>query len=242
MFDFKVDTHMHFDLYQDRNTVVNYIEREKSYTIAVTNLPDIYKRYIDKYNENNYFRVALGFHPELCVQYKNQISLFNELCDTTRYIGEIGLDYSNVNDEEKHIQKVIFSSILKKCSDKNKILSIHSRKAESEVLGLLKIFEGKVIMHWYSGSLSNLDIAIKNGYYFSINQQMIKSKAGQNIISRIPKNRILLESDAPFTKGLKDEYSINFMSDIYLYLSSLYEKEVDFVIKQIKSNFLELLS
>lgn len=101
MFDFKMDAHMHFDLYENRKEVVDYIIEQKSYTIAVTNLPDIYKRYIDRYS-NPYLRIALGFHPELCVQYKKQLSMFKELSDSTRFIGEIGLDYSNASEYERY--------------------------------------------------------------------------------------------------------------------------------------------
>lgn len=34
---FNMDAHMHFDLYRNREDVLNYIEENKSYTIAVTN-------------------------------------------------------------------------------------------------------------------------------------------------------------------------------------------------------------
>ena len=64
-------------------------------------------------------------------------------------------------------------------------------------------------MHWYTGTLRNLEIALSRGYYFSINHQMIKSQNGRNIINRIPMDRILLESDAPFTSGLNLNYNLS---------------------------------
>ena len=242
MFDYKMDAHMHFDLYNDRQAVIDYISAQKSYTSAVTNLPDIYKRYVNKYDNNPYLKIALGFHPELCTKYANQLSLFKALCDTTRFIGEIGLDYSNTSDHDTQFQKRIFDSILNYCTGNNKILSIHSRKAESDVLSSLKDFEGKVILHWYSGSLSNIDISIERGYYFSINHQMLKSKTGKRIISKIPVNRILLESDAPFTAGMQEEYSTTFMDYVYDYISSLYNQDINTVKKRIKANFMEILT
>ena len=45
MNEFLMDAHMHFDLYKDKIEVLHYIEAVKSYTIAMTNLPDIYNRY-----------------------------------------------------------------------------------------------------------------------------------------------------------------------------------------------------
>ena len=41
---FRMDPHMHFDLYNNHNEVLDYIEDNNSYTIAVTNLPDLFER------------------------------------------------------------------------------------------------------------------------------------------------------------------------------------------------------
>ena len=42
---FPMDTHFHFDLYKDRLDILNYIEKHQSYTIAVTNLPELFSKY-----------------------------------------------------------------------------------------------------------------------------------------------------------------------------------------------------
>lgn len=241
MFDFKMDAHMHFDLYENRNSVIEYIMQQKSYTIAVTNLPDIYKRYLNKYENNQYFKIALGMHPELSSQYIGQLHIFESMCETTRFIGEVGLDFSNASTDEIVIQKDVFEKILGYCSNKDKILSVHSRKADTEVMKLLDGFIGKVVLHWYTGNLYNIDIAIKRGYFFSINQQMIRSKAGQKIISRIPVDHILVESDAPFTRGMDKEYKIDFMYEVYNYIAGIYKQDTEVVMKRIKTNFIELL-
>lgn len=38
MFDFYMDAHMHFDLYDERNEILRYVEKKKSYTIARVNM------------------------------------------------------------------------------------------------------------------------------------------------------------------------------------------------------------
>src|SRR5690606_10793705 len=84
-------------------------------------------------------------------------------------------------------------------SGQKKILSIHSRKAEKEVLDLLvKNNIQSAIFHWYSGGLNLIDEIVKKGYYFSINPAMVKSVSGRKIISKIPKEFILTETDGPF--------------------------------------------
>jgi TatD DNase family protein len=54
------------------------------------------------------------------------------------------------------------------------------------------------IFHWYSGSIGVLTHAIALGHYFSVNPAMLKSPNGQRIIARIPRNRLLTETDGPF--------------------------------------------
>ena len=97
MFEFSMDAHMHFDLYENRDEVLEYIESKKSYTIAVTNLPELFQKYNRIYTNKKFVKIALGFHPELVEEYMNQQVLFRQLVDETRFIGEIGLDFANIS-------------------------------------------------------------------------------------------------------------------------------------------------
>ena len=241
MFEFNMDAHMHFDLYDNRERVLQYVRNHKSYTIAVTNLPRLFKHYQNICEGNGYVQLALGFHPELVYEYKSQERLFKELVHETQYIGEVGLDFAKKSKEDIDAQIEIFTKIISWCTGKKKILSVHSRCAVKKVLDLLEDFDGVVILHWYSGALTELDRAISRGYYFSINHQMVQSTNGRKIIERIPVERILLESDAPFTKGLNNEYSIDFNEILYSYLAKYYKQDNEMVKKRIKANFATLL-
>ena len=133
-----MDAHMHFDLYNDRNEILRYVAQKESYTIAVTNLPQLFEKYKHQYVENKYFQLALGFHPELVYQYSNQQILFKELLNETRFIGEIGLDYTKKSKEDVTKQTEVFEKILEWCSGNNKILSVHSRSASKKVVPFTK--------------------------------------------------------------------------------------------------------
>ena len=106
---------------------------------------------------------------------------------------------------------------------------------------MLDGFDGIVILHWYSGGATDLRRAIEQGCYFSINHQMLQSANGKNIVGSIPVDRILIESDAPFTKGLNEKYTIAFNDEIYKYIGELYHQEIDVVKKRVKANFAEVL-
>ena len=58
----------------------------------------------------------------------------------------------------------------------------------------------KCIFHWFTGTDAERNRAIANGAFFSINPRMLRTKSGQDTIKMLPKESILLETDAPFTK------------------------------------------
>lgn len=208
-----IDTHCHIDLYDDPIQIIKECEHLGLMTIGMTNLPSHFKigyKHLTNYKK---VRLALGMHPLYADSHKKEIDLFIECLNKTSYIGEIGLDFSKEGVETKELQIETFKTILKLLKGKDKILSIHSRKAESEVLNFLVEYDiQSAIFHWYSGPIKLIDEIIKAGYFFSINPAMIKSKSGQEIIRRIPLTKVLTESDGPFIqhngKSIKPQMSI----------------------------------
>lgn len=219
------DTHLHLDLFAEPKEIIKAIENQKSYSIAVTNLPQVFINTKEICGDSKYVRPALGYHPELVYKFNNQFELFLALLDETRYVGEIGVDNLRKTVDDFNFQKIIFKKIINACAEKkDKILTVHSRRAESEVISIIgNDFPGKIILHWYSGSISNLKKALSNGYYFSVNQAMINSKNGLNIIKNIPSERILLESDSPFI-GVDKLSKVPMKDDILIHELSIVKK------------------
>lgn len=243
MNSFKFDTHMHLDLFKNRDAIISYIEKEKSYTIAMTNLPILYNKYINTYSNLKYIRFALGFHPELVCEYRNQLGIFLKDIKNAKYIGEVGLDYKVKEQENRDIQKVIFCEIIKVCNQYgNKVVSVHSRLAVSEVNSIIGKFNGSIIMHWFTGSELELNSSIENGYYFSINERMINTNKKKLLIKKIPIEKVLLESDAPFTQTNKLNYSIEFIDRIVVELANIYNIEKAQMLYQLEKNFKKVIS
>lgn len=201
-----VDTHIHLDLIENNNEIVKYAERQKIYMISVTNHPKVFAVMHEKI-QSRYVRIALGMHPQLFD--KADIKLFMQMINKTKYVGEIGLDFSSkINSEDKKRQQIeIFKRIINACE--NKFISIHSRKAEKEVVDIISknINNSSIyVLHWYTGGKKVLKEAIKLGCYFSININMLRHEKTRELISLIPKDRILTESDAPFAKNIIESY------------------------------------
>lgn len=196
------DTHFHLDLQKNVKAAIEEINANKIYTIAMTNLPVLYEKEKQQY-DSPYIRTALGFHPELIGEYKKYIPLMWEKLSKARYIGEVGLDFTDKTYQADQVS--FFSELVQRCrKDENKIISIHSRKAEREVLDVLDdAFSFKAILHWFSGDSNLLDRAVKMGCYFSVNGNMLKSRKIERMLEIVPKNRILLETDSPFGDIIK---------------------------------------
>lgn len=197
------DSHIHLDLYKDPLRIIKAAEANNIGLLAVTNAPFLFKSCRALIPQMSTHRVALGMHPELIPEYGNQIDLFSELLSQTDFIGEVGLDYiAEKNKNNQLMQRKIFEKIMYLCSvSKNKVISIHSRGATSDVNSIVgHRFPGKIILHWFSGTASQLENALENNFYFSINPTMLRSKSGISIIEKIPLQRLLLESDGPFVE------------------------------------------
>lgn len=238
------DVHAHLDLYKNRGDIINNAEQHKIYVISMTNLPELYEKYLREYPSLSHVRFALGLHPELVINHVNQLPLFLSLLSKARYIGEIGLDYSKTkSDADKKLQQQIFEQIIdccKRCSDP-KILSIHSRNAANEAIDIIDRYHGQVILHWLSDKNVKLNKAVDNGYYFSINRQMASYQSGQNLIRKMPIQRLLIESDAPFTKGNEASYAIEQLADIVIQLATIFGVSLDEMNNTLSDNFRRLL-
>lgn len=240
---FYFDSHVHLDLYKDIDNIIEQINEFKSYTIAVTNLPILYKKALNNIQITKYIRVALGLHPELIHKFPEQISVFFENVKEARYIGEVGLDFSRDYLPYKELQKEFFKRCVNECNYLGgKILSIHSRNATKEVIDIIgPNFNGKIILHWFNGNFSSLSEAIDYGYFFSVNNEMTKSVNGRKIIERLPIDRILLESDGPFTQTFKKKYDINLMENLVNNISEIKKCKINDTYHFLKENFINIL-
>jgi len=237
-----IDTHCHIDLYQNPTKIALQTEQEKITTILVTNLPSLFEKSYPHTRGFKYIRLALGLHPLMADLHNKEKKLFEKLVDKTSYIGEVGLDFSVNGEATKSIQIESFRFVLNVIKNKPKFISIHSRKAESAVLDILDE-EKRVpgVLHWYSGSTSELDRAVSKGHYFSINPAMVNSKSGKKIIDRIPPERILTETDGPFVKLNNTKVLPKDVSIVENYLAILWSKDKNEVSKVIKNNFYKLI-
>lgn len=211
-----IDTHFHLDYYRNHKYWYDRINELQQYTICVTNSPEVYHSCRKLYPETKYVKFALGYNPQQSSKVDFSTNNFLHELSTTRYIGEVGLDFSKKFIGTKQKQLNIFNFICRKSAEQNKLLSVHSRMAEYDTLRIL-LSQGvsKAIIHWYSGDIGIIHHFLNAGYYFSVNSSMCATTSGKKIISKIPMERLLVESDGPFSKVGTKRYTPTDLQSTY---------------------------
>lgn len=196
-----IDTHCHLDLYPDPLKVATECKNKGIYVLSVTTTPMAWRGTKKLAAGCDKIKTALGLHPQLAHQRSHELELFDSLLPEARYVGEIGLDGSKGFKMHREIQLKVFRHILKSVSKAGgRIMTIHSRSSASAVLDELAEMHGIPILHWFTGTKRELRRAIDMGCWFSVGPAMLSTKKGFELVTSIPIERVLTESDGPFAK------------------------------------------
>lgn len=196
-----MDFHAHLDLYPDPEAMIDSVRKAGIYTLSVTTTPRAFLKTKHMAKSCPRIRTALGLHPEIAAERLDELHLFDRLVSETPYVGEIGLDGSQHHKASLAGQRKAFTHILNTCERVGgRVLSIHSRSSATEVLDHLseRASTSTPILHWFSGSLSEITAANSLDAWFSVGPAMLGSKLQRSKVVAMPRNRVLLESDGPF--------------------------------------------
>lgn len=196
-----IDTHCHVDRFPDPMALAEDCERQRIATVAVTQLPSHFQMAIRHIGEMRFVRPALGFHPLAVAGNESELPLFLSLLSDVQFVGEVGLDSSREGASTRTEQLRIFRAIAAELAGKRKFVTLHSRGAEEDVADILQQSEvTECVFHWFSGGTKALKAVIERGHFFSINTAMVTTQKGRSLLSLVPRDRILTETDGPYIK------------------------------------------
>lgn len=208
-----IDTHCHLDsnsYMQDLDEVIKRAQQNGVKGILIPGadiktLP-LAQEISHKY-ENVYF--AAGVHPYDIQTYDKDV-LKNYLQDEKCIaVGECGLDYfrlpkdENEKIKEKQDQKEVFIDQINLAIEYKKPLIIHVRDASQDSFDILKKHASKKVvggvLHCFNASEILLNLAEDN-FYYGIGGVLTFKNARKlvEILPLIPKDKILIETDAPY--------------------------------------------
>jgi len=223
MTDALLDTHCHIDAYPDPSEVLARTAAAGVHVVAVTNTPDAYRRLATLLPRSGPARPALGLHP----LHAHELGLagalrFARLATQAAWIGEIGLDFSPPGRSTREAQLAVFDALLALPQMHDRPVSVHTRGAERVAVRRLIDAGVPAVLHWYTGPLGVADDALAAGMSFSVNPAMVTSAKGRALLTRLPHDRVLLETDGPYAQRDRRPYEPADLSTLVVELAQLW--------------------
>lgn len=204
---FWVDIHAHLDdprFAGDIEEVVRRAEEAKVRVVlsnatsleSVVRTLDIAERFPRVY-------AALGIHPQ---EIKDVLPDFSRLADYLRHpkviaIGEVGLDYYWDRSYVEN-QKRAFLTQIELARAYDLPIIVHSRESEQDILSILREHarDIPVIWHCFSGDQKIVQalLPLKVGFSFGGILTFPKAHRLREVVLSIPRERLFLETDAPY--------------------------------------------
>jgi TatD DNase family protein len=213
-----VDSHCHLDFQNfdpDRMAVVNSarqtgvmaimnpavdVDSSRSVVALAQSVPEIY--------------AAVGMHPNEAANWnETTLPIFEELALRAKVvaIGEIGLDY--YRDRTPRLTQIkIFEQQLSLAASTGLPVILHNREASQDLLAILTAWTKSLserghplaarpgVLHSFSGDEATAQQAFAMNFYIGITGPVTYRNAAdlQNLVSKTPLERMLIETDAPF--------------------------------------------
>ena len=218
-----IDSHCHLDREPLINNINEVLKRSKN--IGIKKILTICTTLSGFENIKKILKIddiiygTFGIHPH--ETNNNNISkkiILNNIRISPKIIGvgETGLDfYYNNSQKNKQIESFIIH--IEAAIEANLPIIVHSRNAEEETFNVLNKYKDqkpKILMHCFTGSYIFYKKMEKLNSYFSASGIITfnNSKDLQNTFSKIPTDKLLVETDSPFLapvpmRGKKNEPS-----------------------------------
>lgn len=250
------DTHCHLNDKAFKEDIEGYIERAKK--VGVTHLLVIAwdisssRKAISLSEQYPNVYAAVGIHPVDAVKTpKSDLLKLEALLHHPKVValGEIGLDYHWIKDEkERRIEKEFFIAQIALANKYKKPVVIHMRDAINDTYQVLSanrpLYNG--IMHSYSGPKEMVKEFVDLGFYIGLGGPVtyLNAKEPKEVAKVVPKDRLLLETDAPYLsphpfRGRQNESSrIPLIAEM---IANLRDESVEEIAKQTTANARRLL-
>ena len=162
-------------------------------------------------------------------------------------IGETGLDYYYASDTQT-IQQRQFVTHLEAAKVCGLPVIIHSRDAREDTLALMKAHADVAsagVMHCFTESLEMAKAAMDMNFYISISGIVTfrNASALQDVVRKIPLERLLIETDSPYLAPVPYRGKSNepkYLPSVARFVASLKGVSEDTLIQKTTENFFRL--
>lgn len=208
-----VDTHCHihfldYELDPEEVIVAAHADGVKRLLCVGCTLPDS-KIAIEFAHRHKNIWATIGLHPHEGAEYVHDhiaLQQFHELAGKPKVvaIGETGLDYHYMHSSKKDQEKLLRFQ-LDIASEHHLPLIFHIREAFADFWRIFDEYATaeqpiRGVVHSFSSLIPDLDEILSRGLYVGLNGIMTFTKSQEQLkaAKKIPLNKLLLETDAPF--------------------------------------------
>jgi TatD DNase family protein len=195
-----IDAHSHVDRYGDAlPAALREIAHHRIFTISNSMGLESYQRNLEIAAACSWVLPIFGVHPWNAVEYVTRLEDLHGAIATSPMLGEIGLDHYFVQDNfEYPAQRAVFEFFLAAAKEQSKVVHLHTKGAEADVLALVRQFGiQRMVVHWYSGPLDTFGELLALGAYFTVGVEVLYSAHIRTIARELPLERLLTETDNP---------------------------------------------
>lgn len=199
-----VDFHTHLDWYERKDDLLNQLKQFEGTIVAASVDAESYKKNVKiaaaVQNLNSSCKVipTVGIHPENAEKALENLSIYDDLCNESLLIGEIGMDFCWCKDVSPVSQEKVFRYFLEHCNKTGKYCVIHTKDAEVQIARILEEYpNARPIIHWYDGPEDVFQEFCRRGYYQTFGCETIRSKYIHKLLKQTPEHLILTETDNP---------------------------------------------
>ncbi len=245
-----IDAHSHVDRYglinaQALASALVEIEQHRIWTVSNSiDLPS-YQHNLRIAERCHLVLPIFGVHPWAAQEYADRLQDLDAAIEQTPMIGEIGLDYFFVEDAAAYPdQRKVFEYFLRAAREQGKLVCLHTKGAEREVLELLERHDvhGEIV-HWYSGPLDIFRQWVARGAYFTVGIEVLHVPHIQQIAREIPLARLLTETDDPggpsASTGAPGTPAL--VQEVVRGLAAARNTTVEAILSAVQCNFTELI-
>jgi TatD DNase family protein len=201
----RIDAHTHLDQYapQELDAALAELDALDILAVAVAMDPASYARTLAIAERSPRVLPCFGVHPWEAHRFADDLLALQPLMAASPMLGEIGLDYVwDENPAHYPAQRAVFGAFLEHAAATDKLVNLHTKGAEHDVLELLKRYAvRRAIVHWYSGPRDAFDALVAHGCWFTFGVETPRNPSIQALARAVPLDRILTETDGP--EGLR---------------------------------------
>jgi TatD DNase family protein len=153
-------------------------------------------------------RFAAAIHPHRSAPYEGRVAdatlATQSAVDATDAVavGEIGLDY-HYDFAPRDVQRAVFAAQVEFAVSRDLPVVIHARLAAEDTVAVLREAgrgRARGVLHCFTGTWDEAQLGLELGFYVSLAGIVTFPKAAslRDVARRVPLDRLLVETDAPF--------------------------------------------